>query len=121
MNKIETIGEDVLHGVEKVFSVVDKTGKVVESLIHNESTLKPVLVRSIQDAVALAGEVDTCITEKGLNLADDQKLLTAIKAYFDEIKATLIPEVEKVYGEIEADVTAAPATPVAAPPVPQPE
>lgn len=113
--------EAVVHAVEKVVGIVDKTDKVLHTVVLDSSELKDPLIQVGKAAVALQGEFAAVIAAKGADWPLDEDLVVKIKAFFEtDVEAIFIPAVEKVYGDIETDLDASsPASPAAAAPVSQ--
>jgi hypothetical protein len=108
---VEHVAEDIGKGVAKVFTVVDKTAKVLETVVADESTFKPALIATVTGGVKIAGDIAAAVADKGLNWTEDETLVADVEAYFKTtIEAVLVPEVEKLYGDIEADLDAPAAT-----------
>jgi len=109
---MEKVGEDiakagvaVAHGLREVFSIADKTVKVLSAVVKDEGTLKPVLISATQAAFSIAESIVKVEQEKGLNWADDTALLAQVEAFFKTtIEGMLVPAVEKVYGDLEQAV-----------------
>lgn len=108
---IGTVAIDLEKGIARIFTVIDKTEKVLVTVVENESSFKTVLISECTQAVSLASEIASVLAEKGLNLEDDLDLLTKVKAFFTGVTTTFIPAVETIYGQIEADVTSPATTP----------
>jgi len=98
--------------IAKVFTVVAKTDKVIDTLVADRTEINITLKAVLNGALAINGDLATAITAKGLNWTADTALIADIEAYFKNvIEAQLIPVVEKVYADIKVDVV----TPVAVP------
>ena len=112
-NEIEKIGEDVVHGVEtaakdvaEAVVVLPKAVRALDTIIKEEGPAKA----ELKTFIGLCKKVDTDVTEDvsehGFNLADDELTLADANAAFAYFRSTLLPELEKVVGEVEADVEA---------------
>lgn len=108
---IGKVGEDIGKGIAKVFTVVDKTAKVLETVVADESAFKPALIAAVTGGVKIASDIAAAVADKGLNWTEDETLVADVEAYFKTtIEGSLVPEVEKLYGDIEADLDAPAAT-----------
>lgn len=111
---IKTAAVDTVHEVEKIVGIVDKTDKVLHTVIDDSSKLKQPAITVAKAAVALQTQFAAVIAEKGLDWTQDTDLIAAVKAFIEtDVEAIFIPAIEEVYGDIEADLS--PATPAAAP------
>lgn len=103
---LETVGKDIVKAVEAPVVLLVKAEKVIETAIKDQPALKSAVTTVVKDAVAISAKVAAVVGEKGLNLADDEALLEEIKQFFlADIETGLIPVVEKVYGEVKADLS----------------
>jgi hypothetical protein len=107
---------EVAKAAVKVFSILDKTEKVVDAVIKDEGPIKQVLQDVLKGALVTSADITAAIAGKGLNWTADTALVAQVEAYFkNTIEGELVPVVEKVYGDITT-AAAAPAPLAAASP-----
>lgn len=114
---VKVAAEDTAHIVKEAVLFPAKAIAVVDTCISDYPELKPVFTQLVTEGSTIAGDVAKDYSEKGLDLADDEATLSAVKAFFTYFTGTVIPAIEKVYGQLNADVStpaaAAPAAPTA--------
>lgn len=103
-NVIETIGKDILHGIEFPFVYTAKAIKVLDSAIKNQPAIKSAVVDLIKQAETVISDVAKDAAEKGLVLTDDAKTLADAEAFFVYFRDEFCPLVAKVYTEVAADL-----------------
>lgn len=103
-NVIETIGKDILHGIEFPFLYTAKAIKVLDSAIKNQPAIKAAVVDLIKQAETVISDVAKDAAEKGLVLTDDAKTLADAEAFFVYFRDEFCPLVAKVYTEVAADL-----------------
>ena len=100
--------------IAKVFTIVAKTDKVVDTLVADRTEINTVLKAVLNGALAIDGDIATAVAAKGLDWTADTAIVADVNAYFKNvIEAQLIPLVEKVYDNIKVDVITPPAAPSA--------
>lgn len=103
-NVIETIGKDILHGVEFPFEYTAKAIKVLDSAIKDQPAIKAAVIDLIKQAETVIGDSAKDVSEKGLVLADDAKTLADAEAFFVYFRDQFCPLVAKVYTEVATDL-----------------
>ena len=103
-NVFETIGTDVLKGVEAPFKFIDKAEQVLATAIKDEPELKTVITTLVQKASTIGAAVTLDVSEKGVNLIDDATTLSELKDFFTYFNASVVPVIESVYGQVKTDV-----------------
>lgn len=115
-NEFEKVAEDVghgiakgaeavAHGIEKAVGIVDKTDKVLHTVIDDSSKLKQPAITVAKAAVALQVQFAAVIAAKGLDWTADTDLVASVKAFIEtDVEAIFIPAIEEVYGDIQADI-----------------
>ena len=105
-SKLETIGKDVLKAVTKPFTFLAKTEKVLDTVITDQPVLKTLLTQTVVKSEQIAVDGLAAGGSKGMNLVADAQVLNDAEQFFVWFKNTVVPEIEKVYGEISTDVKA---------------
>jgi hypothetical protein len=110
-NPIEKIGHDIkvaavdtAHAVVKVVEFLPKAEQVIATAIKDQPQIKTAVLSLVSQATNIVGDVATDAADKGINLTADAATLAAAEAFFAYFKATFVPLVEQVYGEIKTDV-----------------
>jgi len=103
-NVIETIGKDILHGVEFPFVYTAKAIKVLNSAIKDQPEIKAAVIDLIKQAETVIGDTAKDVSEKGLVLTDDTKTLADAEAFFQYFRDQFCPLVAKVYSEVASDL-----------------
>lgn len=103
---IKVGAEDVVHGVEDVVAFLPKAAKVLGTAIKDDPQVKAQVLELVKQAEAVIADTALAASEKGINLTQDAKALGDAEAFFTWFKSSFIPFVERVYGELKADVTA---------------
>ena len=118
-NVFETIGHDVKVGAEDVgkgvkagveFAIIHpiefciKAEVVLATAIKDQPELKAAVLSLVSQATNVIGDVSSAVADKGLNLKEDTDTLAAAEAFFLYFKSAFIPLMEKVYGEVKADI-----------------
>ena len=110
-NEIEKIGEEVVHGIEtaakdvaEVVVELPKAVRALDTIIKEEQPVKADLKQFITLCEKVTGDIKTDVAEHGFNIADDEQTLADANAAFAYFRSTLLPELEKVVGEVESDV-----------------
>lgn len=112
---IETVGKDIVKVIEEPFKFVVKAEAVIATAIKDDPEIKAVITTLVQKASEVGAAAVLAGGSKGLNLAEDSAALSQAEAFFEWFKATVVPLVEKVYGEIKTDLTTPAATPSTTP------
>ena len=100
--------------IAKVFTIVAKTDKVVDTLVADRIEINTVLKAVLNGALAIDGDIATAVAAKGLSWTADTAIVADVNAFFKNvIEAQLIPLVEKVYNDIQVDVITPPVVPSA--------
>jgi hypothetical protein len=100
--------------IAKVFTIVAKTDKVIDTLVADRTEINTVLKAVLNGALAIDGDIATAVAAKGLDWTADTAIVTDVNAYFKNvIEAQLIPLVEKIYDNIKLGVIILPAAPSA--------
>ena len=103
-NVIETIGNDILHGVEFPFVYTAKAIKVLDSAIKNQPAIKAAVIDLIKQAETVICDSARDVSEKGLVLTDDAKTLADAEAFFVYFRDQFCPLVAQVYTEVAGDL-----------------
>jgi len=100
--------------IAKVFTIVAKTDKVVDTLVADRTEINTVLKAVLNGALAIDGDIATAFVAKGLDWTADTAIVADVNAFFKNvIEAQLIPLVEKIYDNIKVDVITLPVAPSA--------
>jgi hypothetical protein len=104
----------LVKDIAKVFTIVAKTDKVIDTLVADRTEINTVLKAVLNGALAIDGDIATAVAAKGLDWTADTAIVTDVNAYFKNvIEAQLIPLVEKIYDNIKLGVIILPAAPSA--------
>ena len=103
-NVIETIGKDIVKGIEFPFIYTAKAVKVLDSAITDSPEIKAAIIELIKQVEGVIGDVSLDVASKGFDLASDAKTLADAEAFFGYFKSTFCPLVAKVYSEVSADL-----------------
>jgi fibrillarin-like rRNA methylase len=103
-NVIDTIGKDILHGVEFPFEYTAKAIKVLDSAIKDQPAIKAAVIDLIKQAETVIGDSAKDVAEKGLVLTDDAKTLADAEAFFQYFRDQFCPLVANVYAEVASDL-----------------
>ena len=110
MNKFEAglqkAGKGVLTALEspvKLEQFLARGVKVLEDAVTAEPEVKTVLSEIVSQSVAIGAAAGTDVAEKGLNVVDDFATLQKIEAFAKYVETTVVPLVEKLYGEVKTD------------------
>jgi hypothetical protein len=104
VSAVEKVGEKILHGVEAPFKFIVRAERVLETAIHDQPELKSTLTTLVQKCENIGVDAMRNVGERGLDLSDDLKTAEAIADLGLFISSTLVPLVERLYGEIKTDV-----------------
>ena len=100
--------------IAKVFTIVAKTDKVVNTLVADRTEINTVLKAVLNGALAIDGDIAMAVAAKGLDWTADTAIVADVNAFFKNvIEAQLIPLVEKIYDDIKVDVVTPPTMPTA--------
>lgn len=100
----ETVGENIVTGVEYPVEFLVKAERVITSAIKDQPQIKTSVIELIKQAQGVIGDVATAGSAKGLDLASDAKTLADAEAFFAYFKNTFVPLVEQGYSEVAADI-----------------
>jgi hypothetical protein len=84
----------------------EKAAAVIATAIADQPELKATLTTLVQKAEAIGADAVSDVAGKGLDLTADAKTVADFEAFLTWIKATLVPQIESIYGQITTDVTA---------------
>ena len=108
MNKFEkvaeTVGKDILKVIEFPFVELPHIVKVLDTIIKDTPEVKADLTVFVQKANQVLIDTNAVINEHGLVFSDDAKALIQVKDLLTYFSTTLLPVIEKVYGELETDI-----------------
>jgi hypothetical protein len=103
-NKIEEIGEDVLHAVEYPFVHTAQAIAVLSSLIKHSSPVKDAIVALVKAAEVVDVDAVSVIAAKGIDVPADIKAFADVEAFFIAFKTQFLPVIEAAYKDLAADV-----------------
>jgi hypothetical protein len=112
LNTLGHVGLDIVHAIEVPFKFIIKADKVLNTVVKDQPELASVLATLVQKAEEVGAASLLAGSDKGLNLAEDAAALAQVEAFFAWFKATVVPEIEKVFDEIKTDLAATSVSPV---------
>ena len=95
---------DTEHAIIKTVEFLPHAVKLLNTAIHDQPRVKEAVIDLIKQAGVVTGDVTIDVTDKGINLVADLKTLQDIVAFFDYFKATWVPLIEQLYGEVKTDL-----------------
>lgn len=101
---IKVAAIDTEKAVVKTVEFLPHAIKLLDTAIADQPQVKQAVVDLIKQAGVVTGDVTIDITDKGINLVADLQTLKDIVAFFDYFKSTWVPLIEKIYGEVKADL-----------------
>jgi len=119
-NPLEAIGHGIVTGAKDVGKVVVKgvdvaivqpiefavkAEKVISTAIKDQPVVRDAVMAMVKQASTVIDDFKTDVAEGFINLRADEKTLQDAEAFFNWFKSTFIPQMEKVYGDLSADVS----------------
>jgi len=119
-NPLEAIGHGIETGVKDVGKVVVKgvdvaivqpiefavkAEKVISTAIKDQPIVRDAVTALVKQATTVVNDFKTDVSDGFINLRQDEKTLQDAEAFFNWFKSTFIPQIEKVYGDLSADVS----------------
>jgi hypothetical protein len=117
-NPLEAIGHGIQAGVKDVGKVVVKgvdvaivhpiqftlkAEKVIATAIKDQPVVRDAVVAMVKQATTVIDDFNTDVAGGFINLRADEKTLQDAEAFFNWFKSQFIPQMEQVYGDLEAD------------------
>jgi hypothetical protein len=110
------IFEKLFKGAEKVaeapLQAFQKLKTIFEQVEEDTPELKAALLGFTQKAEAVGGDLVVDTSADGLNVQADMQTLAAAADLIAYFRSIVLPVIEKIYGQVKADVSA-PAAPAA--------
>jgi hypothetical protein len=78
--------------------------KVIATAVKDQPIVRDAITALIKQATAVVNDFKTDIGDVFIDLKADEQTLKDAEAFFNWFKASFIPAIEKVYGDISADV-----------------
>ena len=119
-NPLEAIGHGIETGAKDVGKAVAKgvdvaivqpiefavkAEKVISTAIKDQPVVRDAVMAMVKQASTVIDDFKTDVAEGFINLRADEKTLQDAEAFFNWFKSTFIPQMEKVYGDLSADVS----------------
>ena len=117
-NPLEAIGHGIKIGAEDLGKVVVKgvdagivhpiefgvkAEKVIATAIKDQPIVRQAVLALVQQATTVINDFKTDVSDGFINLRADEQTLKDAEAFFNWFKASFIPTMEQVYGDIAAD------------------
>jgi hypothetical protein len=105
---VADVGKGVAKGidvaiVQPIQSAV-KAEKVIASAIKDQPIVRDAVVTLVNQATTVINDFKANASDGFINLRADEQTLKDAEAFFNWFKSSFIPTMEKVYGDISADV-----------------
>ncbi len=105
---VEDVGKGVAKGidvaiVQPIQSVV-KAEKVIATALKDQPIVRDAVTALIKQANVVIDDFKTDIGDGFINLKADEQTLKDAEAFFNWFKSSFIPTMEKIYGDISAEV-----------------
>ena len=81
-----------------------KAEKVIATALKDQPIVRDAVTALIKQANVVIDDFKTDIGDGFINLKADEQTLKDAEAFFNWFKSSFIPTMEKVYGDISADV-----------------
>jgi hypothetical protein len=102
------IGKDVAKGVDvaivQPIEFVVKAEKVISTAVKDQPIVRDAVMALVKQATTVIDDFKTDVSDGLINLSADEQTLKDAEAFFNWFKSTFIPTIEKVYGDVSADV-----------------
>ena len=99
----ETVGKDIIHGVEYPFVHTAQFIAVIDTAVKNSPAVKAAIIDLVKQAEIVISDTGKDIAAKGIDITEDVQTLTDAKAFFVYFESVFIPLVETIYKEIVSD------------------
>lgn len=100
----ETVGKDIVKGVEYPIEFLVKAEAVIASAIKDQPEVKTAILGLVTQAQTVIADSAGVLANKGVDFSADSKTLADAEAFFEYFKNTFIPMVEQIYAEVKADI-----------------
>lgn len=101
-NEFEKVVEDVGKAIAYPFVHTAQFTELAVDAFKDYPAVKAAVLGLVKAGEVVVADVATDISAKGLNLPEDQKTLTDIKAYKDYFTGTFVPAVESAYKDLKS-------------------
>jgi hypothetical protein len=105
---VEDVGKGIVKGVDVVIvqpiQFAMHAEKVLSTALKDQPIVRDAVIALVNQATTVINDFKTDVSDGFINLRADEKTLKDAEAFFNWFKSTFIPTVEKVYGDVIADV-----------------
>jgi hypothetical protein len=101
---LKVAGEDVAHVAVEIVEFLPKASAVIANAIKDEPTVKQAVLDLVKNAEQVFADGAIAVAGKGVDLVSDAKVLADAEAFFGYFKTEFVPLIEKLYGEVKADL-----------------
>jgi len=98
--------EDVAHAAEEVVGAIPKVISVLGTALRDEPAVKSAVVDLVKEFGTLTADGALAVAAKGADLTEDAAMVSASVQFLTYFKDTFVPVVEKLFGEVKADIVA---------------
>jgi hypothetical protein len=81
-----------------------KAEKVIATAIKDQPIVRDAVTLLVQQATTVINDFKTDVGDGFINLRADEQTLKDAEAFFNWFKASFIPSIEQVYGDVSTDV-----------------
>jgi hypothetical protein len=92
------------HYIADALTYTEKAAAVLATAITDQPELKSTLTTLVTKVEAIGADLVVDATGKGLNLASDAATVAAVEDLLSWSKATLVPLIESIWGQLTTDV-----------------
>ena len=105
---VKDVGKAVVKGVDvaivKPIEFTIKAEKVISTAIKDQPIVRDAVVAMVKQATTVIDDFKADVSDGFINLRADEKTLQDAEEFFNWFKSTFIPQMERVYGDLSADV-----------------
>jgi hypothetical protein len=101
---LKVAAADTEHVIVEAVEFLPKAERVIASAIKDEPTVKQAVLDLVKNAEQVFADGAVAVAGKGVDLVSDAKVLADAEAFFAYFKTEFCPLIEKLYGEVKADL-----------------
>ena len=115
MNILQKVLADVENVVKEPIAIATKVKTIFEQVTEDTPQLRTVFIGLVSKLEAVGGDITAVVNADGVNISGDVQTFQDAAAAISYFRATVLPVVEQVYGQIKTDFAAPAAAAAPAP------
>jgi hypothetical protein len=106
---VKDVGKAVVKGVDvaivQPIEFAVKAEKVISTAVKDQPVVRDAVTALVKQATTVIDDFKADVNDGLFNLRQDEKTIQDAEAFFNWFKSTFIPQIEKVYGDLSAEVS----------------